>query len=68
VHVPPGKPAFLDLMDLAGRRVYRETIPPTALDGMEIDMRPRGGLRPGVYMLRLKCGDATVARRVAVLR
>ncbi len=64
--LPDARPARLELLDLAGRRV---TVRDVSGAGAHVETLGEGAaLAPGVYLLRLTHGRDTRSTRVAVVR
>lgn len=63
-----GGPARLELVDVAGRAVISRTVGSLGPGVHSIDLAQRGGLRAGIYFLRLTQGGSEAQARAAVLR
>lgn len=57
----------LELFDLGGRRVAAHDLGESARGSREVVFGDGARLRPGLYVVRLSSGGATLTRRVAVL-
>ena len=64
--LPDARPARLELLDLAGRRVAAREVSGAGAHAERFG--DLGALAPGVYLLRLVHGGAVRTARVAVIR
>lgn len=66
---PPGIPLYLTLYDVAGRRLHRQQLSPSA-DLRNVQWVPSSSLtlRTGTYYLHLSAGSFTATRRVTIIR
>jgi hypothetical protein len=65
--LPDDAPASLELMDVAGRRVWRQEIGPSAA-GRHVARLGDGALPGGVYFVRLSQSGRHLVARAVVLR
>ena len=61
-------PATLELLDLAGRRVFTRDLGAGGAGRHVVEFARPGALAPGLYFLKLSQGGRSVARRVTLLR
>lgn len=65
--LPSPEAAYLDCMDIAGRRVEGVVIGGAAPGRFEVQLGVNRALPPGLYLLRLRQGSRTQVRRLVVL-
>lgn len=66
--LPDGAPASLELLDVAGRRLWRDDVGRLGAGDHFVTIDPTSGLRPGIYLIRLeRSGESRVAR-VGIVR
>jgi len=63
-----GAPATLEVFDLSGRRVARETLPSPTPGPHELHVQASRGLAPGVYLVELRAGGDRMITRAAIVQ
>ncbi len=66
--LPDAQPARLEVMDLAGRRVLARDVGGLGPGDHVMAMAPAGVIRPGIYLVRLERGAASVVKRACVIK
>jgi hypothetical protein len=66
--LPRAAPVTLELLDVTGRRVWREETPVLAAGVHVLPLAPRERPRPGLYWLRATAGGERAGTRVAIVR
>ncbi|MFN8586641.1 MAG: hypothetical protein U0704_02480 [Candidatus Eisenbacteria bacterium] len=61
-------PARMELLDISGRLVHTYELGTPGPGAHEFALPAGGGIRPGVYLLRLVQGSDDVTRRISILR
>lgn len=64
--LPDNRPATLELIDVAGRRVRERTV--SGAGRQTVDLAAGGRLPPGIYLIRLMHGGVTTVKRASVVR
>lgn len=66
--LPDAAPATLELLDVAGRRLWRQDVGPLGGGTHVMRVPSAAAVAPGVYLLRLTRGTATLTSKVIRLR
>lgn len=66
--LPDDAPATLELLDLSGRRIARHDVGALGAGQHVMDAAAGAALAPGVYVIRLTRGEATLTARGAIVR
>jgi hypothetical protein len=66
--LPDARPAYLELLDVAGRRVLDEEVGMLGSGQHVLRLRSASDLLPGTYWLRLRQGSETRTRTVIIVR
>jgi hypothetical protein len=66
--LPDSRPATLQMLDCAGRIVRGRVVHTSGGGSGYADLSEGGRLAPGVYLIRLSQGSASVARKLCVVR
>jgi hypothetical protein len=68
ITLPDAAPAALELLDLAGRRLWRDDVGPLGAGIHLVRVSPARVMPPGLYLLRLTHGTASITSKVIRLR
>lgn len=66
--LPDGKPARLELLDVAGRRILEREVGSMGPGRHVVELRGRGQLHAGIYLLRLSRAGRSLTTTAVVLR
>ena len=66
--LPDARPARLEAMDLAGRRIVSVDVGALGPGPHRVSLAAGGAWKPGIYFLRLQHPDGVITRKVCVLR
>jgi len=64
--LPGAQPARLEVVDAAGRRIWKEMLSAGAA-GRNVQLRPPMSLRSGIYLVRLTQAGQTTSRKLGVV-
>jgi hypothetical protein len=66
--LPDARPAALEVMDVAGRRLVSRRLDAMDRGPHTLDLATTGGFSPGIYWVRLQHADHALTRKVCVIR
>ena len=64
--LPDASPAWVEVVDVTGRRVARQPLRPAA-GTQDVELRPHTGARPGIDFVRVVQGSQSVQTRLVVV-
>lgn len=66
--LPQRASTTVELFDVRGRRVFRDARGAVDAGVRRFDVRPAGGLEPGIYFVRVRQADRSASARVAIMK